>query len=178
MAESPQNLALASDHLYYEITMLRFTACQLAARQAECDEPKNALLESFAVHVRNLRNFFFKKKPSLKDEMLAIDYLDNWNPPKSEYLGRIEGKINAEISHLSYKRIEISPEAQNWKVDLIVAELEGVLTAFLQGVPDAHLGARMQQLKGSFSRLQSFGITQRITGSTSNSSSTSEIGWS
>jgi hypothetical protein len=179
MAESPQTLALASDHLYYEITMLRFAACQLAARQAERDEPKNALLESFAIHVRNLRNFFFKKQSSrLKDEILAIDYLDNWNPPKSEYLGRIEGKINEEISHLSYKRIEISLEAKNWNVDLIVAELEQALTAFLRGVPDAHLGARMQQLKGSFSRLHGFGITQSITGSTSNSSSTSEIGWS
>jgi hypothetical protein len=91
---------------------------------------------------------------------------------------RIEGKINEEISHLSYKRNEVSPEAKKWKVDLIVAELESVLTAFLRWVPDAHLGAHMQQLKGSFSQHHGFGITQSITGSTSNSSSTSEYGWS
>jgi hypothetical protein len=177
MAESPQTLALASEHLCYEVTMLRFTARQLAERQAEGDEPKNALLESFAIHVRNLMNFFFRKESSrVKNEMLALDYLDNWNPPKSEYLRRIEGKINEEISHLSYKRNGVSPEAKKWRIDLIVAELEQVLTAFLRRVPDAHLGGHMQQLKGSFSQHLGLGITQSITGSTSNSSSTSEFG--
>jgi len=176
VAKTPQMLASASDHLHYEIMMLRFTALELSGRQAEESQGKNALLESFAIHVRNLRSFFCKKSTNLQNEMLAIDYLKDWTPPRSEYLDKLEGKINEQISHLSYKRLTISEEAKSWEIDLIVEEIRKLLVAFLEKVPETHLGGKMHQLKASRLESRSLGFAQSVTGSTSShTSSTSAL---
>jgi len=67
----------ASTHLQYEIQMLRFLASELRSRSKEHTAVVNAYVESFAIHLRILRDFFYRDSPGSrdKDDIMAIDYV-------------------------------------------------------------------------------------------------------
>lgn len=118
----------------YEVRMLERIAKALTPPPAET-LLKNALLEAFLMHARNLYDFF-SKRPTSDDDVRACHYLATWdhkrastNPVLQEYFGR--GKpANTKAFHLSIKRL--SEPKTDWPVVEIEAAMLGVWKEFLQ----------------------------------------------
>ena len=67
------------------------------------------MLESFAIHLRNLIDFFYTPPNHARnDDLVAADFFDpptSWNPgPISKSLSDARERANKEISHITYKR--------------------------------------------------------------------------
>jgi len=100
--------SIICEHLPYEIDMLRYAYQRLQSSPPETPE-YNALIECFSVHARNLLDFFWYLKPKKGDHAIARHFVDDpaYNPfdgvdPK----GRLYGKLNAQIVHLTYNRTD------------------------------------------------------------------------
>jgi hypothetical protein len=99
--KTPIELLLAK-HLPYELDMLDQTLARLLKNQ---DEPvvRNALIESFWTHVRNLVEFFTQKKDDgLKGTASAQDMTEGYFADTK--LKKMDQLINQQISHLQYDR--------------------------------------------------------------------------
>jgi hypothetical protein len=79
-----QELRAASDHVGYEVWMLRESAAQL--RRMEPGQDRNATLESLTIHARALRQFFEPTRPR-PDDVLAWHYVGDrvhWQQLRAE----------------------------------------------------------------------------------------------
>jgi hypothetical protein len=95
----PEN---AIGHVLYEILLL----LEAIRRQQKCAFPdafyRNATIESFAVHARNLNEFFKGKGDSDDIKPSAFGYPER---PKEVFLpADTLTRLNAEISHIGYRR--------------------------------------------------------------------------
>ena len=104
----------------------------------------NALLESFTVHARVLLHFLYGSK-SQSDDVLAEDFFDTpsvWQqrrPGKSPLLDTVSKRVGKEVAHLTYKRLEVTPETKPWSYLGIVKEIGLVLMEFSKTVPVSRL---------------------------------------
>ena len=145
-----EKLREASDALYYEVSMLRVTAITFASDIfGENVSPiLNAVLESFAVHVRVLIDFFYSENPR-KDDIIAEHFFltpNRWQgirPPKSETLVKAKTRANKLLAHLTYTRLKENLD-KRWPVAEIMKDIENVLDFFLQNVPKELLGSRWE----------------------------------
>jgi len=84
----------------------------------------NALLESYAVHLRALLDFFFLNEPVWKKtDILAVHYFedpDEWikNRPDMSVsqLQEIKDRVSKEVAHITINRIDKSPSEKVWPV--------------------------------------------------------------
>jgi fructose-1,6-bisphosphatase len=96
-------------HLVYEVNMLRHTYLFLCV-PAWSGELRNALIEAFSIHARNLVEFFDQQSQTAGQA--KSDYQGAKHFCKSDYQawskGRpsqtLLGKINRQIAHLTYDR--------------------------------------------------------------------------
>jgi hypothetical protein len=165
-------LLAVSRHLLYEIEMLAHTASWLYTITVRADDPdpkirstlRNAMLESWALHVRNLLSFIYDDRPG-KGAAIAADFVDDdWqqlrgDPPPVLRLAR--AKASKEIAHLLYGRAELSDEQRTWHLAPILVELSKVLHRFLQSVPDARLQTDFR--KRAFAALPEAGVKNVAT---------------
>ena len=79
---------------------------------------RNALLESFLIHLRNLYDFYYKKKDKRSDDLVAGCFFREWDIssaiPNSVLLKEIKQRINKHLSHLTWERVK-NPEPK-WDV--------------------------------------------------------------
>ncbi len=106
--DSPEGLIeMFTRHLPYEMDMLRVTYLMLSTPGAKLwftEYVLNALIEAFCVHARNLFEFYSATN-SLKEETVAAQHFTtNYQAFPDGLPGRIIGKLNAQITHLSYNR--------------------------------------------------------------------------
>jgi hypothetical protein len=139
------DLPVASAHLHYEYSMLVFTAEQMQAFVEGGDKrTKDAYLESFCVHFRCLKNFFFcSHSPQKPDDMLAIDYFEvgAWERLRPHAIPKsfeLRDQVNKEIVHLSYRRAEV--QKHRWEFGQVVSDMRVILVAFLSNVDHRLLG--------------------------------------
>jgi hypothetical protein len=98
---------------------------------------RNALVESFTVHVRILLDFLYPSSPKV-DDVVADDFFDDasvWlekRPGKSNLLSTVHRRVGKEIAHLTYTRIDITDEAKRWRFVDITNDVGGVLDKFCQ----------------------------------------------
>mgnify|MGYP005836300855 CR=1 FL=1 len=143
-------LQKASDHLYYEIWMLRILAHGLGTGIAGKGPLANALLESFVIHVRALMDFLYNDNPK-SDDVIAEDYFENaeeWRklrPVLSETLKQAKRRAGKEVAPLTYARLKVKPETKPWPFVDIAKEIESVLNTFLKKVPKSKLGKQWEQ---------------------------------
>ena len=110
-----EELKKVSEHLYYEIWMLNETS-QLSDSNTV---KNNALIESFSIHARVLLDFLYKTQ-GRPDDTFATDFFDDpqkWQDyiqEKAEVLSEIKRRVAKEIVHLTYKRLEVTPEEKKW----------------------------------------------------------------
>lgn len=100
-----EKLRKASEHVAYEMEM--FIYCLDKLKTTHNQLTMNLLLDSFAVHSRNLFWFFYTKDRK-QDDILCSDFIDGGKETflvKEEDLEFVVKKANKQVSHLTYERI-------------------------------------------------------------------------
>jgi len=156
------NIKKASKDVKYEIEMLRWTADLLLKPNffkkvsttiveffpIQSKNPHflgtvhDALLESFAVHTRNLFYFFYTKtNKRKKDDVLAEDYLIN----KKEFitqrtnktdLKHLTKRVDKMIVHITYHRAVYNKKTKLWMVADIRKKMDKTIDAFINTLPN------------------------------------------
>jgi hypothetical protein len=164
MANRPDEvLKEASAHLLYEYDMLRETARELDAWQGRLRTDaervrRNAMVESFVVHVRNLVVFLGWEKPEGKltkgkkakgkkrhhpEDVLVKHYVRGFNsePPDVGWLPELYEVACTRVAHLSYRRANIDPLKRDWPVRDILEAIGRELERFATMAPKNLLDA-------------------------------------
>jgi hypothetical protein len=152
-APSDADLHELSEHLYYEVMMTFDLADVLNAAFVMPGGPpqahlvRNALLEAFTIHVRQLVDFFWSER-SLKWKLTqrgayAADYFDpgEWKrlrPTRPQALDRVlTGKVGWGVAHLTYPRAHVTPTQKQWEPLKMCAALELAVRCFVDNVDPA-----------------------------------------
>ena len=113
-----EKLKRISSHLYYEFSM--FVSLTLEMRKGyPPGMVNNALLQSFALHVRNLIDFLYNDKHQ-PDDVYAGDYFETperWQLLRSKItpgLSNAKKRANKEIAHLTYSRLNVAQKEKKW----------------------------------------------------------------
>ena len=119
----------SEEHVFYEIDMFLWVTKMMASEDRiivlEASDPshlKNALIEVFVVHLRNIIDFFYPKDPRSTD-VIASDFCAEgvWQREISNNLGIARTRANMELAHMtsarlsgasSTKELELSRSAQ------------------------------------------------------------------
>lgn len=103
--DAPGLAAFARRHISYEIGMAATVTQVLHQPPGLHGEAlKNVLLESVLVHLRLLDDFVGRATRAHADDVLALDYLDTWDPVEGGPLGEFRRPINTQVAHLSIAR--------------------------------------------------------------------------
>ena len=137
----------SAEHVKYEFEMFLWLgqvcgnpAVKIAASgKADVICLNNALIEAFAVHVRNVIDFLYLEDPKPTD-VVAADFLDPgvWRqicPDISPSLSAARKRANKEIAHLTTDRIAGSPPEKGWDFRALVTELKPLLQFFATKAP-------------------------------------------
>lgn len=122
-------------------TAVSRTASSVTYLEEQTGEPVDEKLidiaiESFLLHTRNLLHFFTAGAVDrVKDDVLAIDYINNWSPPKMLYLDNEETRTNLNkfLSHITYTRV--NTQKPRWDFPRINSEIEEAYRAFRKTLP-------------------------------------------
>jgi hypothetical protein len=141
-----QLLDYSAEHLLYELQLFRWVAENLPR---ENGFPLSASLESFAIHLRNLIEFFYTQPGNARnDDLVAADFFDlpsTWNPgaiPKS--LNDARERANKEVSHITYKRKSGSDPTKPWPVADLFNEVHAVSEKFAAGASSTRLHPKVK----------------------------------
>jgi hypothetical protein len=135
------NIKKASGDVKYEIDMLQQTA-ELLSKPNFSQTNHDALLESFAIHTRNLFVFFYcGTKLRKKDDVLAEDYLINkkefrMHRTKKRELNYLTKRIAKLIVHLTYHRAVYNRKTRLWSVTSILKKMNKTIDAFMNSLPE------------------------------------------
>jgi hypothetical protein len=133
-----------SHHLWYEFSMFLFITKELIKGYPP-GVHNNAFLEAFALHIRNLIDFLYNDNPK-NDDVYAGDFfgnIDDWRnkrPTITELLEKSKKRANKEVSHLTYKRIDITPEEKKWHYVKIYKDMLKSFEMFVKIVDKQLLG--------------------------------------
>jgi hypothetical protein len=110
---------------------------------------KNAVFESFGIHLRSLHHFIYNIR--IKDEdIVAGDYFDDpsrWEknlPEKSNFTDDIE-KVNKEIAHLTEHRLDKTPESKKWLILPIAKKIAEPLLKFIELAPSEFVDPSLKE---------------------------------
>ncbi len=154
--------------LAYEVWMLEAVARRLAALPADESLPdedrplKNALLESFALHFRNLAEFLWPSKHPRPTDV-AIGHFTQGGSPNQPRPDHLIDRVGREVGHLTTYRLSGDHPRKRWDVVECVRTL-GALDAFVQRsdavkrLPPqmAHLVERLVRLRNDAASLRYF----------------------
>lgn len=143
---SNYKLKKATEHLYYEIEGFYNTALVLKSKKFILKQfDLNILLNSFAIHTRNLFDFFYPKNNNIKeDDMLVYDYISNYrlfNVKKTnkKELNFIVKKVNKQVVHLTYKRNRYSVKTnKGWDPADVMPGMTKTIIAFYNLLPNSY----------------------------------------
>jgi len=152
MKREADSLRRASDHLYYELSMLRHTAAVLATGALSDSHLSNACIESFTVHFRAIVDFLYSEKP-FDSDVIAEDFFsspDEWTSRRPELAAQLSSarkRVNKEIAHLTYDRQHVVPELKDWNFKTLYDEISSAVKRFVELVSPTYLGSRWSALK-------------------------------
>ena len=136
-----QLLDYSEEHLLYELHIFRWVAENLPADKGFL---LSALLESFAIHLRNLIDFFYTPPGKVRDDdLVAADFFDSpsaWDPGAiTKSLADARERANKEISHITYKRKTATDPSKPWPVADLFKEIHSVAQKFAAGASSKKL---------------------------------------
>jgi hypothetical protein len=153
----------ADEHLLYEIWMTSTLTARMSRHPDRFDgglsaaegplarellelTGRNADIESFALHVRNLVKFLYAKRPKQGDVVAAsyFDVRNDWfdvRPDLPKSLNRVNARVPVEIVHLSVGRLKVRESDKTWPYELMWRDLAKVIGVFLDRVPENRLSA-------------------------------------
>ena len=138
----------ASEHVAYEIRMFFATHGLLIGEAVPPGPLHDAVLESFAVHLRNLVEFAFDAPE--RDDVRAEHYFSDpktWRElryGKPDDLDRAQKQANKQISHLTYARIGAD---KRWYVGGLAFKLHEYIRIFLDNAEEARMGEELLEAK-------------------------------
>jgi hypothetical protein len=148
-----------SEHVAYEIELLFATHGLLVVGDALAGRIHDAVLESFAIHVRNLIEFFFDPpNPRHPDDARAEHFFADpatWHSlvgAKPTNFTEAQRKAHKQVSHLTYTRVDLTAEERRWYVGNLARDLHDVVWKFLDNAEDARVGESLRSLKGRLRR--------------------------
>ena len=98
MINQHDKLSYLNEHISYEVIMLNYTFMRLMTfRSATSEEEldRNAFLESFGIHARNLVDFFTKR--TREDDRTASDYLPAFEAPNQDGIDQALFRLEQQI---------------------------------------------------------------------------------
>ncbi|MBI3838808.1 MAG: hypothetical protein HY288_12860 [Planctomycetia bacterium] len=142
----------------YEIRMFRYTSDRLRRLDLDLDTvfPDNVsprvgtgisteevreasmVLESFLVHTRVLRDFFWRGR-SRPDDVVAGDFVGGWKMPSDSeysYLFSHKDRLDKALAHLTTARVTYDSEGKGWAIREIENEIEPMIERFLRELPE------------------------------------------
>ncbi len=128
----------AEGQIVYEVDMLRKCASVLSRPPNQMTQ--NVALESFLVHVRNLRDFLYGAGTN-PDDVVAGDFFPGpgqWEakrPPMPKIIEDNRERLNRALVHVSYSRLKYKGPAKEWPSQQIASELIAVVRVFLRNLP-------------------------------------------
>ena len=157
--------AYSGEHILYELKLLQWTAAELGAPKS--DVMRSVLIESFAIHLRNLIDFFFTL-PTHDDDVTASVFCAGWSETLTVSLDAAKTRANKEVSHLTLGRKDGVNPGKVWNVSGLFQEVREVARRFAANASPAKLHADVRQ----FLSLPDAGAVAAVgTMSTSNTTS-------
>jgi hypothetical protein len=158
----------AHEHLVYEAAMLAHSVEKVAdSRLSNTD--RNAFVESFAIHVRCLREFLWGERGEHPQDAFASDFCApgvwaNARPGLPAAIRAIEGKrnrIGREIVHLTYHRLDIEAETKDWDMGELRRVIADALSRFAEAAePECLAQATRNKLALMSNFAQGPGVTE------------------
>ncbi len=131
---------MARRHLAYEIKMVRETAQALRGKGIGPRSFRNAMLETFLIHYRNLLDFFYAdKRRSLSHDVRAADFVADYprwrerRPRMDKEATSNRERVNAQLAHLTYRRLKY--EERHWSDRRMARQIEEILQIFIEQLP-------------------------------------------
>jgi hypothetical protein len=120
----------ASAHLKYDVLQVRAAHYELH-RVKNARGVRNAALESFATRTRVLLEFYFEKRVGMFGAR-ARHFCKRgaWKPVPAAVFKDIHWRVNTEIVHASFKRLDLSAETGRWPTTKILKELDALALEF------------------------------------------------
>ncbi|MGE0036768.1 MAG: hypothetical protein AB7S93_14110 [Xanthobacteraceae bacterium] len=130
---------LLKEHLPYELDMLDNAVCfmnspefaKLGESSDKLDQfKKNAAIESFWTHARNLIEFLSRdKSPDLNvSSASARDFAEGYRSNLD--LESVSKKINEQVSHLGYRRVSLPPDKLSHEIHFVKSGLDSAFRRF------------------------------------------------
>jgi hypothetical protein len=125
-----------AEHLAYELKMLWAAGGAMLSRAAPNTVLQNCAVESFALHARNVIDFFYTEPK--QDDVVAEHFFSDpsrWmalRPGITPTLDAARKRANKEVSHLTYSRLLVPTEQKGWPVRDIVGDLDSALSVFTE----------------------------------------------
>lgn len=150
--KSTQTVINALDHLAYEVWMFESVIVAMSSNITGNGILNNAIIESFAMHIRNIIQFFYKDNPQPSDVVAADCFSDpsTWDnicPQITVNLQKAKSRAHKEIAHLTYDRIKVTPEKKPWPYQEIYKDLVYLLQIFLNSVPSNLLSDHWKSIR-------------------------------
>jgi hypothetical protein len=122
-----------------EFYMFKFLAKRMANRDpASSDDEKTrdrALFESFLLHTRRLRDFFFHEGHRSED-LVAAQFVPNWKllrPATTRYLHAHKQHLDQSLGRLTVKKLNLA--GVDWDIATIIDEISALIELFQKNLP-------------------------------------------
>lgn len=121
----------AREHVLYEITHFVRAAQAIEAASADLF-PMNFAIEVFALHLRNLLDFFAPRN-ARKTDARARHFYKGWKDPElNVYLTEARWMADKHVAHLTTDRTS-DIDLKTWAVEPIVYSLVPIIVSFADG---------------------------------------------
>jgi hypothetical protein len=140
------------EHLQHEIGMLFGTALLFPQLGTQSDDVlRNAVVESFAIHLRNIIAFLYEK-PKRQEGLVAEHYVRDvqaWRTargPQGALLKKARSRADREIAHLTTRRFFGNPPEKRWEAVLILRVVTPLLRTFRAHAQEDRIHPQVLQL--------------------------------
>ena len=140
----------SSKHLFHELKMLWWLHQSIPPEdktQPEDAYLRDALVESFVLHLRNLIHFFCL--PRDRDDVIAEDFFDDparWSKSKPLVLKDARLRADKELSHLTAMRKDEGDPQKPWDIGGLFREIAGLAENFVANASQNKLHAKVRDL--------------------------------
>lgn len=138
--DEERKIRFINEHFVYEVEELLFAALFFISVQARAKELsdkrilpvfQNMAIDHALLHARNLLEFYYYGH---KEQMYARAraYVGGWkSPAKTPNVKKLEARVNDEVTHLGWKRLDVKLEDKTWRLLDVINELLDTTAEFL-----------------------------------------------
>lgn len=143
--------AFAEEHLSYEVNMLINTA-QILSQPINQQFVVNAFLESFTIHLRALIDFIWEPANLRKNDAIASDFFkskETWEIIRPDFPSVLEptrSRTGKEIAHLTYSRMDVTPEIKGCNIAEITRAILHALNIFAENAEQVRIGNALKNI--------------------------------